>query len=368
MSITTAYSISANPADAADDLKSKFEGMNPKMVLFFASSSYDPNTIAAAMQNSFPGALTFGCTTSGEIVSGLMLKNSIVAMAFDSAAMPDAKVVVMKNIATGNPVKQAFTEFESYYGTPMKEIDFTKYVGIILVDGLSGAEEKIMDRIGDLTDVTFIGASAGDDLKFKETFVYAGGIAYSGAAILALLKPGVAFDFIKTQSFKELSKSLVATKVDEATRTVKEFNNKPAVEAYAEAVGVSASDAASKFMHNPVGLMDDGEPYVRSPQQVKGSDIVFYCNVKQGMELEVLESEDIVADTKAIIELKNAELGGISAIINFHCILRTLELEEKKQTEAYGKIFEDIPTIGFSTYGEQYIGHINQTSTMLVFK
>jgi len=50
------------------------------------------------------------------------------------------------------------------------------------------------------------------------------------------------------------------------------------------------------------------------------------------------------------------------------CILRTLELESKGITEAYGKLFTDIPTIGFSTYGEEYIGHINQTSTMLVFK
>ena len=61
-------------------------------------------------------------------------------------------------------------------------------------------------------------------------------------------------------------------------------------------------------------------------------------------------------------------LGGYSAMINFNCILRTLELQQKWPYQEYGELFPDVPTIGFSSYGEEYIGHINQTATMLVFK
>ena len=121
-------------------------------------------------------------------------------------------------------------------------------------------------------------------------------------------------------------------------------------------------------MSNPVGLVIDGEVFVRSPQQIKGSSIIFYCNILEGTEVSLLESTNIVEDTKNAIDNKIKEMGGLSGIINFHCILRTLELELKDQTGDYGKIFTNIPTIGFSTYGEEYLGHINQTSTMLVFK
>ena len=94
--------------------------------------------------------------------------------------------------------------------------------------------------------------------------------------------------------------------------------------------------------------------------------MVFFCNIKKGMELSILASTDMIKDTRTAIENKKKELGNISGIINFNCILRTLDLDAHGELDVYGKIFSDIPTIGFSTYGEEYIGHINQTATMLV--
>jgi hypothetical protein len=369
--IKTACSIKKTAAEAVAEVKSTIGALSPTMVMFFSSSCHDPSVISRGMKDAFPAATVIGCSTAGEIVTGTMLKNSLVAMAFTADAVSDVAVGVMTGIGGGSAavkVAETFKTFETHYGTAMNGMDFSQYVGLILVDGLSSAEEKVMDSIGDLTNVLFIGGSAGDDLAFARTHVYADGETYTDAAILALIKPAKGFDIVKTQSFRASGKRLVATEVNEAAREVVSFDGVPAADAYAASLGLSVAEAPDRFMDHPLGLVAGEEIFVRSPQQIKDGRMVFYCNVLKGMELSILDSTSIIDDTERAVKEKIAEMGGVAGIINFNCILRTLEMESKGLTEAYGKIFSDVPTVGFSTYGEEYLGHINQTATILLLK
>lgn len=364
MKAVTAFSVKIDVDDAVAEIRKQINQGEPVLVIFFASPAYQPERIAAAMAQAFPSAVTFGSTTAGEIVSGRMLTNSVVAMAFGSSAIKSVKVEVVQNLDT--PGYGAFAAFEDHFGVPMAEMDPARYAGILLVDGLSKKEELIVDRIGDLTNVNFVGGSAGDDLRFAATHVYANGNSYIHAAVVALLEPAVPFSFLKTQSFIALPKRLTVTRANEVEREVLEFNHQPAVVAYAEALGVPVDEAATHFLTNPVGLLLEEEPYVRSPQRIKDGSMIFYCAVKEGMELSLLQSGDIIADTCRALDDAKSEFGDPSAIVNFNCILRTLELREKGLTEQYGNVFSGVPTVGFSTYGEQFIGHLNQTATMFL--
>jgi hypothetical protein len=368
LDIKTAYSIKDSVADAVSDIKGQFNEPDIRMVVYFASSRFDHDEISKEMQAAFNGATVFGCTTAGEIVSGKMLFDSVVAMAFGPGIVEDVKVGVLENIKEHIDVKPMLKSFEDYFKTPLDDMDLSKYVGILLVDGLSGAEERIMDKIGYRVNLTIIGGSAGDDLKFKETHVYANGRSYTNSAILALIRLKRGFDIIKTESFDILDDKFIVTKADEARREVAEFNGMPAAVAYSEAIYTDVFDAPNHFMHHPVGVIIDGKPYVRSPQKLNGNSMVFYCNIPEGMEVALLESTDIVKDTDNAIKEKLKETGPISGMINFHCILRTLELDRNGSLERYGELFSEVPAIGFSTYGEEYLVHINQTSTILVFK
>lgn len=365
----TAHSSQPAVADAVAEVKSRLGPIAPRLVLYFASPSYAPAELASAMERAFAPTPTMGCTTAGEIVSGALLKRSLVAMAFSPEVVGEVAVVVVPALRAGRDgVPAAFEALGAKLGASMKELDATRYAGLVLVDGLSGAEERLMESIGNLTDVLFVGGSAGDDLAFRATHVFARGEAHHDAAVLAVLRLDRGFSILKTQSFATTGKRLRATKVREADRTVLEFDGQPAPAAYAAALGVPAEKLAEEFMSHPVGLMAGEEPFVRSPQQVQGDGLRFYCAIREGMDLDVLESRDIVDATRRALDRKRMELGGISGIVNFNCILRTLELEKKGEAQAYGGLFAEVPTVGFSTYGEEYLGHVNQTATMLVMR
>ncbi len=366
MAIKVAQSSKPDPSAAAAEIASSFSGLKPVTVLFFASSQYDPASISRMMKEKFAEATVIGCSTAGELVSGGMLKNSVVAMALESDVISGIAADVI-DLGDRKAPSRAVIGLAEKFGSKPLDLNPEQYVGIILIDGLSCAEEWLMEKIGDLVDIPVIGGSAGDDLAFRKTSVYLDGKVYENSAVLALLKPASGFELVKTQSFCGTGKKLVPTAVDEATRKVIEFNGLPAVTAYAEAVGAKESDIVSHFMSNPVGLIAEGEPFVRSPQRVDGSSIYFYCQIRKGVDLEVLSSTDIIADTTAAIQKLQRDDHPIKGIINFNCILRTLQLYQEGKNEAYGNIFKDTPTVGFSTYGEEYIGHINQTATMLVF-
>ncbi|MFM7852854.1 MAG: FIST signal transduction protein [Flammeovirgaceae bacterium] len=371
MKSKTAFSTQLSTNAAVEEIKLQLAEVAPKLVIYFASSSYDPTTLSLQMDNAFPHAVVVGCSTSGEITSGKMLDNAIVVSAYSNEVIEDINLQLVENIKqTGKSgIDFAFTEFEKHYKSPLQSLNFTEYVGMVLFDGLSGVEEEINDIIGNKTNISFVGGSAGDDLKFKNTYLYANGKAHQNAVVLILIKPKKGFTILKTQSFKVTDKVLTPTKVNEAQRRVIEFDHQPASKAYAHAIGVTEEELPKFFSKNPLGVvLDDKDPFVRSPHTKEGSDILFFCSLKEGLPLNILEGGDIVKGTKNDLDELRKTFGEISGIINFNCILRTLELKDKKRTDEYGEIFKDIPTVGFSTYGETFIGHVNQTATMLVLK
>ena len=359
--IKTALSKTPDTAEAIAHLARQLAGVSPSLLILFFSSRHDGAAIAALAAETWPQARSIGCSTAGELVAGEMTDGAVVAMAIDQTVANEVAVAMIDDLGREGCVDAALAALGD-----LANGDPETHVGIVLIDGMSGKEETLMERLGDLSDLRFIGGSAGDDLAFQTTTVIADGRAMPHAAVLAVLHVPAGFRIVKTQSFCRTGKTLTPTRVDTENRLVIEFDHQPASAAYMAAVGAGTLEqAAGKFMSNPVGLMNGDDPYVRSPQVFDGQGLKFYCAVTPGMDLELLESTDIVADTAKALAEANAD-GRVIGILNFNCILRTLELKAKDLTGDYARLFT-VPMAGFSTYGEADIGHINQTATMIAF-
>ena len=355
--------------EAVKSIKEQLSGIDACLVLYFVSTSYPPDAICKEMADAFSDAHTVGCTTSGEFITGKIGYNSIVAMAWSKDSLKELKIELLKNIKTDTQaVAKAFKSLEVSLEKPMKYLDPSRYVGMVIFDGMSGCEEKINDQIGNLTNVPFVGGTAADDLKFVCTYLFLDGKAYPEGAILLLMEPANGFTILKTQSCELTGKKLTPTKVIEDDRKVVEFDYKPAAAAYSEILGVSVDDLPKYFSACPFGLVfDEQNIFIRTALEIKENlSLRFCCAVKEGLELDIVRATDVLADTRA--DLKKHKINEMKAIVDFHCAYRFIQLDAKNELKEYSELFGNVPTIGFSTYGESYIGHMNETSTMLLLK
>lgn len=349
-------------------------GAEASLVVFFASIEHDVAVLAATLQQAMPQAVVTGCTTAGELISGKgCISKSVVAIALPRSIVKRVEGALLENLTlTAGNAGDVLRELSQRWGQDVRSLDPERFVGLVLPDGLSLREETLMDALGDAApDLLVVGGSAGDDLQFKGTRIALGGKVGGNAAALLLLEVSVPFRAVKSSHFVPTDRTFIATKVDEATRTVYEFDGRPALEVYAEALGLAPEAVdVSVMAANPIGLVIGDDPFVRSFQQVgEHGEMRLYSNVLSGSEVTLLKGGDMVESTRRLIEGVEQELGGMSGALTFNCILRWVEAENTGCTQAvYATLGEkEIPAIGFQTYGEQYLGHINQTVTMLCF-
>jgi hypothetical protein len=200
--------------------------------------------------------------------------------------------------------------------------------------------------------------------------VFHNGRASDHGAALLLMEMSVPFRVAKTCSFEPTSHRFVITRSDAPNRVVYEVNGQPVLQAYAEAAGVDADALdGAVFMRHPWGMVMDGDPWIRSPMRVEADGgLKFYCQIEEGMELFMMSGTDLVGETRAAFRRAEGELAATPAgALVFNCILRRLELDAEHTHESFRESFAAYPTAGFHTYGESYLGHINQTCTGLVF-
>jgi len=372
----SAHSRAKDSRTAASEIIAQFDeqlaGAMPTAVFVFLSAAHDGPALMSAVRTRYPKAQVVGCTTAGEFVERDGSVGGVAAMALPATTARAAYGVVAHfehGVEAG--ILDAAKKLGRMAGRDLKSLDPKRWVGVLLADGMGMKEEEINDALGVAApQLVFVGGSAGDDLAFKQTLIFHNDDSSTDGVVLLLLDMAVPFAFAKTCSFEPTAHRFTITRADQENRTVYELDGKPATEVYARACGTTPDKLGSEvFMSHPVGMMLDGDPWIRSPYQVtENGGLKFFCRITEGSEVHLMNSTDLVGETRQAMARAEEEVGGHAAgALAFNCILRRLELDATKAHDGFLKAFGGIPTLGFHTYGESYLGHVNQTCTALVF-
>ncbi len=142
-------------------------------------------------------------------------------MAFSPEANKTLAVTVAENIASDpDSVSKAFADLESQLGKKMIDLSYDAYFGMTLFDGRAFGIETFLEKIGNLSDIIFVGGYASDDFQFSHIRVFANGKSYENAAVLAVFQPAGKFSLVKTQSALPTKHSFIVTKADEAQKVI----------------------------------------------------------------------------------------------------------------------------------------------------
>lgn len=361
LKVRQGYSNKHDAREAISELAAQLEQPNTKVNLVFFSDEYDPLQLGQVLSQTLSGTI-IGCTTAGQLSQTGFQRGGI-----SGASLAGDRLTALPYLI--HPLSSQSAQVSKIAEDIQKQLRTTQLsaFGFLLVDGLSMQEEPLISALYmALGNVPIVGGSAGDSLKFKQTFVYHDGKLLQDAAVFTLFLTSLPFHVFKHQHFLPTSTRLVVTAADPKNRLVTEINGEPATEAYAHLIGADVTELNSTlFSQNPLMLRIGDDYYVRSVSNIEpDGSLRFFCAIDAGIVLTIGQGASALEAFEQDLHKVRQNIGEPSVIIGCDCILRRLEMEEYKIDESIGQLMAGSNIVGFSTYGEQFNSvHVNQTFT-----
>lgn len=361
-------STSPDPSVAAAELHAAIGADDARLVILYASPSYDLARLGAELRERFGTAAVIGCTTAGEITPQGYLSDALtgVSLAGEGLEVRTARIDGLHELQMSRGGAVAF-ELRGALEAGGQATSGRDCFAFLLADGLRMQEESLVASLhGNLGDIPLFGGSAGDGVRFGQTFLYHDGEFRTDCALVTLVRCPSPFEVFKTEHFVAGSERMVVTGADPANRVVTEINGLPAGREYARVVGLDV-DALTPFVFaaHPVVVRVGGQLFVRSIQKVNEDEsLTFFCAIDEGIVLTVAKGVDMVQNLEHAFDAVRARLGPPAVVLGCDCILRRIEAEQTGVKARIGEILAANHVVGFATYGEQFNGmHVNQTFT-----
>ncbi len=338
------------------------QGTQADLVIVFSSVKYNQEEVISGVRAVSGESRLIGASSAGEITtSGPAKANSVAVMVISAPEIKfSTSVSQMAPDATeaGRSIARGIKE---------KAGDDLKML-IMFPDVLSGNGADVVRGALEILGKHFpmVGGAPGDDFQFKKTYQYLNDRVHSGSVAALGLSGDIKMGIGVRHGWTPVGLSKKITRSKGAI--LYEIDNKPAIDLYKDYLGVEEAlkleeTLATLAVMYPLGMSVSGsdELLLRFPITAnKDGSLTCAAEVPEGSEVRLMigDIENAILGSKEATRMAMRELGDAKpkAVIVFNCIARKKLFGSRagEEIDAIKEVVgENVPLIGFYTYGEQ---------------
>jgi hypothetical protein len=377
----TARSTEKEPVAAAEDLMKQLGGVQPKLVMLFASRERDQSALNRAVRERLPkGCRLVGATTAGELDNTGIHHGSVVLGAlygdFDVGVGLGTNLSGDAVSAGAAAIRKACEELS----VRQADLDPRKYVGLVIDDGFRYKKEELLLGILEKNQtLVLVGGGASDDnrdMSKQSSQLHVDGEVATDAVLVALFRTNAPFAALRSHWYIPTGERMTITKVDETHTRALEIDGKPAAVRYADLLGCRPDElefgTPKGFAVRPTALRVGREYFIRAPWKpvLEDNSILFANLLEEGSELELMKIGDMAGMTRSFFtEELPRRVQNPQAVLLFHCGGRMWYASATGKVPELAETLRSAPTAaGMNVHFEIYSGfHINTTLTVLAF-
>ena len=342
--------------EVLDDLNAR----DAAFTVLYYSPDHEPAEVARALGEV--GDNAFAGSSAGEISPRGFAHGTIVGMALHGDHVRATyRVVPRLDDFSLLQVSALPAELARQLNLDVDELDPTRHVWLLMLDGLSGREDFFTPFFSSHAPrLPLVGGSMAAETDFDQVTLCRGGQVLQGAGLVILLEYDRPFEVIHHTHLAFTEHWFEVTDTKKGGRTLTGLDGRRAIDVYAEALGVCAEHGLTMDVTGSAafGLRFKGRPFPCSVMRAQDGELELAYSVQRGDKLNLLSAHGLVEKSETVVRdsLKRLrEAGGDpQAMLAFHCLGRYLEAQRLNVVEELFDAMDQVPICGLNTYGEQF--------------
>ncbi len=336
---------------------------NCNLFLVFSSTIFDQKEMLRGIKSVSQNSPIIGCSSPAQISTQGLTKDSVTVVTFRSDT-------IKFTMGVGERISQnPRAAGQKAAREALKSGPAQRQLFIIFPDGLTGNISEVIRGAQEVLGTSFpiVGGSAGDELRFQNSFQYFNNSLYQDSVPGILIGGDIKFAITVKHSWFPIGKPHKVTKSKQ--NIIKELDHRPAIEIYGDYFEKTLDEFGNGELARisvlyPLGvtLKSEDRYLIRAPIKVgEYGALVLPGDVTEGAEVQlmigdksiVLESAKEAAQD-ALKKIKSPFNIRLVLIFSSAARLKLLGRDAKQEIDIIRNVLgNNLPIIGFYTYGEE---------------